>query len=88
MCSHDLLCLSLEREDHYAQVYRYTDAWKVLDKTPLKVITSSETGQGEQEWKKIHFSWCVLYFFFHHMYVFFILIKKVKSHTKVNPDSL
>lgn len=57
-------------------------------KIPLKVITSSEIGQGEQEWKKIHFSWCVLYFFFHHMYVFFILIKKVKSHTKVNPDSL
>lgn len=42
----------------------------------------------EQEWKKVHFSWCVLYFFFYHMYVFFILIKKVKLHTKVNPDSL
>ena len=49
---------------------------------------SLEIGQGEQEWRKIHFSLCMLSFFFYHMYALFILIKKVKSHTKVNPDSL
>ena len=31
MCSQDLLCLRLEREDHCPQVYRYIDAWKILE---------------------------------------------------------